>query len=229
MAAKEQKIIVSKNGPYLVTESIPLDVEIIECDKEGVPVKWGKGKDLPLQEKYALCRCGHTKNPPFCDGSHIKAEFNGTETAGHKKFSEMNDPTIGPDLVMNDAEKLCSVALFCHRAGDAWTLTEHSDDPKSRKIAIEEACDCPSGRLVAQDKKTGKAIEPDFSPSISVVKDNAHHVSGPLWVKGFITIESADGTPYELRNRVTLCRCGKSKNKPFCDGTHCEINFNIDK
>ena len=49
--------------------------------------------------------------------------------------------------------------------------------------------------------------------------------SGPIWVKGGIPIESADGTEYETRNRVTLCRCGQSKNKPFCDGAHISIGF----
>jgi CDGSH-type Zn-finger protein len=39
-------------------------------------------------------------------------------------------------------------------------------------------------------------------------------------VRGGITIESADGVPYEVRNRVTLCRCGRSDNKPFCDASH---------
>lgn len=223
MSKNDKKITICKNGPYLVSGSIPLDHETIECDSRGIPIKWGKGKTFSLEERYSLCRCGKSKNMPFCDASHTKSGFVGTETAGHKNFSEMNDPTVGPELVMNDAEKLCAVALFCHRAGDAWTLTEHSDDPKKKKTAIEEACDCPSGRLVAQEKKSGKVLEPDFTPEISVVKDNAHHVSGPLWVKGGIPIVSSDGIQYEVRNRVTLCRCGASKNKPFCDGTHCSI------
>ena len=38
--------------------------------------------------------------------------------------------------------------------------------------------------------------------------------------EGRIPIQSADGTEYEVRNRATLCRCGRSHNKPFCDGTH---------
>ena len=38
-------------------------------------------------------------------------------------------------------------------------------------------------------------------------------------------MESADGTTYEIRNRVTLCRCGASQNKPFCDGSHWEVEF----
>jgi CDGSH-type Zn-finger protein len=50
-------------------------------------------------------------------------------------------------------------------------------------------------------------------------------MSGPLWISGGVPIISCDGTEYEVRNRVTLCRCGRSGNKPFCDGTHVDIQF----
>jgi len=220
------KIKVSKNGPYLVSGKVPLEKEVIVADDKGIPIRWDKGKKFPDQKDYALCRCGRSQDKPYCDGTHASFNFDGMETASRKKYAEQNDPTVGPDLILNDAEKLCAVALFCHRAGSAWTLTEHSDDPKSKEIAIQEACDCPSGRLTACDKKTGQPIEPNFEPSIGIVEDLAHKVSGPLWAKGGVTIEATDGYQYEIRNRVTLCRCGASKNKPFCDGTHCSIKFN---
>jgi hypothetical protein len=60
-------------------------------------------------------------------------------------------------------------------------------------------------------------IEPMFEPPIGVVLDSHTGLDGALWVRGGIPIESADGKKYEVRNRVTLCRCGKSENKPFCD------------
>ena len=126
---------------------------------------------------------------------------------------------------MIDAEELCAKARFCHRAGNTWNLTEKSDDSKSKEIAIQEACDCPSGRLVAWDKNTKKAIEPKFEPSISLTEAPYRKISGPLWVKGGIPLEGADGTEYEVRNRMTICRCGKSTNKPFCDGTHFSTGF----
>jgi CDGSH-type Zn-finger protein len=105
-------------------------------------------------------------------------------------------------------------------------LTKHSDNLKARKIAIEEACNCPSGRLVECDKKTGEVMEKKLEKSISLVEDPQEKVSGPIWVKGGVPIESSEGFMYEVRNRVTLCRCGKSNNKPFCDGSHIEENFN---
>ena len=221
----EQKIKITKNGPYVVSGGVPLEKETMELGNDGEPARWIKGEKYPEKAVYSLCRCGLSKTKPYCDGSHVAAGFDGTETAGHKTFSEMNDPTIGPELIMNDAEKFCSIARFCHRGGDAWTLTEHSDDPQKRAMAIQEAADCPSGRLVACDKKTGLPLEPKFTPSISITEDTRHKVSGPIWVKGGIPIESADGTTYETRNRVTLCRCGKTRNKPFCDGCHITSKF----
>jgi len=44
-------------------------------------------------------------------------------------------------------------------------------------------------------------------------------------VRGGVAVIAADGYRYEVRNRVTLCRCGASSNKPFCDGTHAAIKF----
>ena len=70
--------------------------------------------------------------------------------------------------------------------------------------------------MVTWDKKTKAPFEKKFQPSIEIIEDPQIKVSGPIWVKGGIEIESADGYKYETRNRVTLCRCGKSNNKPFC-------------
>ena len=219
------KIKILKDGPYLVSGSIPLTKETIVTGKDGDPLKWERVGEYPVQETYALCRCGQSKNKPYCDGTHTKIDFDGTETADRRKYVDQAEAIEGPDLIMIDAEELCAKARFCHRAGNTWNLTEKSDDSKSKEIAIQEACDCPSGRLVAWDKNTKKAIEPKFEPSISLTEAPYRKISGPLWVKGNIPIESANGTMYEKRNRVTLCRCGKSRNKPFCDGTHFPTGF----
>ena len=122
------------------------------------------------------------------------------------------------ELILRDVVELCSGARFCDVGGGTWVLTEKSDDPAAKQKAIQQTFDCPSGRLVAIDKDTGKPIEPLFEKSISATEDQVSGISGPLWVKGGIPVESSDGTMYEIRNRVTLCRCGRSANKPFCDG-----------
>ncbi|MCX5726682.1 MAG: CDGSH iron-sulfur domain-containing protein [Candidatus Saganbacteria bacterium] len=206
-------------GPALAKE-----ISVIGSDNE--PEKWKKGSQYPAQQNYALCRCGKSSNKPFCDGTHLKAGFKGTETASRKSFMEMSEIISGPGLNLHDCKCYCSIARFCHRAGDAWTLTERSDDPVSKQTAVEEACNCPSGRLVAYDKTTNEPIETAFQPSISLIEDTKHNVSGPLWIKGGIPVESADGYQYEVRNRVALCRCGKSGYKPFCNGAHIKAGFN---
>ena len=223
---KNCKVVVSKNGPYLVSGSLPLSKEIIVCDHEGNPAEWKKGEKYPNQENYALCRCGKSKNKPYCDSTHLKIKFNGTETASRKKYLEQAEKLSGPGLDLTDAENLCSVARFCHRAGGTWNLTGNSDNPKSKELAIKEACNCPSGRLVAWNKKTGKPIEIKFEPSISLAEEPDKKCSGPIRLKGGVPLESENGDKYEIRNRITLCRCGKSSNKPFCDGTHISERFN---
>ena len=214
-------IKVSKNGPYIVLGGIPLNEQIIGIDAEGYSYEWREGKVYPSQKNYALCRCGQSNNAPFCDGTHIKIKFVGTETATRKSYLDQAEKIAGPALELADARELCAAARFCDRNGGIWKLTKQSDDPEAKRIAIEEAGNCPSGRLVIREKE-GKTIEPKFEPSLSLVKDPQEDIHGPIWVRGGIPVESVDGDIYEIRNRVTLCRCGKSSNKPFCDGSHCE-------
>jgi CDGSH-type Zn-finger protein len=223
----EQKIIISKDGPYIVCGNLPLSKEIIVTDKNGDSSEWRKGENYPGKEIYSLCRCGNSKNMPYCDSTHAEIGFDGTETASRKKYLDQADKLEGPDLFLTDVENLCVRARFCHdQKGNVWKNTECSDELESKKDAIRQAGNCPAGRLVAWEKKTGKTIEPKLEPSVGLVEDPEKKVSGPIWVKGGIPIESADGRKYEVRNRVTLCRCGKSSNKPFCDSDHIDNGFN---
>ena len=50
---------------------------------------------------------------------------------------------------------------------------------------------------------------------------------GPLSVRGPFTLVDQDGNAYDVagRKRVSLCRCGASANKPFCDGSHVRVGF----
>lgn len=220
------KIKVLKGGPYVVTGSIPLSEKII------VPVdaeyEYQPGREFLQQEEYALCRCGRSKNMPYCDGSHEAAGFVGNETASKMAYADRAELREGPGLDLLDDNR-CAFARFCHRKeGKAWDLVDRSDDPVLREEAIKAATDCPSGRLVVLDKE-GNEIEPFLAPEIEVLQDPEKEASGPLFVKGKIPIESSDGQFYETRNRVALCRCGKSCRKPFCDGTHAAIPFTEEK
>jgi hypothetical protein len=118
------------------------------------------------------------------------------------------------------ARGLCAGARFCDRAGTVWTTVGEISGAEERAAFVDQVGQCPSGRLVAYDANTGEALEPELPPSIVLVEDPSEGVRGPLWVRGGIEIVGADGTSYETRNRVTLCRCGASANKPFCDGSH---------
>ena len=225
--AKKGKVVVAKNGPYIVSGNLPLVKEIIVIDGvEGCPGDWSVGESYPSRETYALCRCGKSKTKPYCDGSHVKAGFDGTETASKEKFIDQAEAIGGRDIVLLDVPTLCARARFCHQAGGIWELVYNQQDEQTRKKAEKIANQCPTGRLVIWDKKTEEPMEPHYDPSISLIEDPEKDVSGGIWLKGGIPVTSADGKPYETRNRMTLCRCGESKNKPFCDGSHIDCGFN---
>jgi CDGSH-type Zn-finger protein len=223
--APATKVQISKNGPYLVSGSLPLLTETIGTNREGDSVKWIPGAEYPLNANYALCRCGQSAQKPFCDGTHAKVEFDGTETASREPYRDQAKLIKGPTMSLTDAESLCAFARFCDPKGRVWNLVNRTDDSAARQDFVQEACDCPSGRLMAWDNATGKAVEPKYKPSIALTEDPAKHCSGPVWLRGGVQVIGADGFKYELRNRVTLCRCGASQNKPFCDGQHATIGF----
>lgn len=223
--APQARIVVSKNGPYVVSGAVPIQIQTITPNKEGMSWDWIPGKSFPTEEEVHLCRCGKSKDKPFCDGSHETSGFDGTERAERKPYDEQAQTTRGPGLILQDAEELCAFARFCDPAGKIWGLIEKTADPDARALAIREASHCPGGRLVVSDPKSGKKMEPALPPSIGIVEDLALKCSGPLWVRGGIPIVSADGQAYEVRNRVTLCRCGVSDNKPFCNGAHASLKF----
>jgi CDGSH-type Zn-finger protein len=77
-----RRIKVMKDGPYIVSGGVPLARERVVIGSDGEPARWEKGPAYPARDSYALCRCGQSKHKPFCDGSHSKIAFEGTETAG---------------------------------------------------------------------------------------------------------------------------------------------------
>lgn len=220
------KIKILKDGPYVVTGSIKLSEKIITS--QGKNYVYTAGRDLPQAKTYTLCRCGKSKNPPFCDGEHSKCDFHGDESASKADFEDRAELLIGADLDMRDDHR-CAFARFCHRNdGTAWQLIHRSDDSRLKEEAIKAASECPAGRLVAVEKD-GTAIEPEYEPEIVILQDPEREVSCGIFVKGGISLQSADGSLYERRNRFVLCRCGESINKPFCDATHVHIKYQDEK
>jgi CDGSH-type Zn-finger protein len=219
------RVVVSKDGPYLVTGHVPLGTQTISTDADGGSETWKAGKTYPARDAYALCRCGHSKTKPFCDGTHAKIGFDGTETASREPYLDQANVFDGPVLQLTDAESLCAFGRFCDPNGKVWNQVTRTDEPETRATFMRQVENCPAGRLMAWDKATGKPVEPVLPVSIDLVEDPEEKCSGPIWLRGGIAVVAADGFEYEIRNRVTLCRCGQSNNMPFCDGTHASIKF----
>lgn len=223
VAEQRMSIAISPDGPYLVSGGVPLIQQVIM--PTGGHYEYRTVRTFPPQEEYALCRCGHSNEAPFCDGAHRRVGFDGAETASRAPFDERADVYPGPRVALLDDGR-CAFARFCHREdGDAWTLTELSFDERLEREAVKASSDCPAGRLVHVDALEGTRYEPRLKPSIAVLEDVEEGVGGPLFVRGGIPLASADGSEYELRNRYALCRCGASGNKPFCNAMHAAIGF----
>lgn len=220
-------IEIMAGGPYLVHGNPPLQQEILVLNEEKIPWDYVKGHKYPTtEEPTALCRCGQSRKHPYCDGSHAHADWEPGLTADNIPLLENAELFDGPSVQLADNPEYCVHARICMAKGTAWRNTKHSDNAEARDIAVHETILCPSGRLKLWDKQKEAFIEPPLKPTIGLIEDPQKECSGPLWVMGGIPVNGPDGTAYEQRNRVTLCRCGASNNKPFCDGTHVIIHFN---
>lgn len=220
---KEKKISIVKDGPYHVTGDVPVNLAFIVPDEDGNGVDWEKSAARPNPADHGkgvnLCRCGHSKTMPYCDGTHHEIGFRGGEKPETSTYLERADVIPGEAADLLDDKSLCVGARFCDVGEGVWNYIESSGDPDQLNMAIAEACMCPAGRLTVV-QKDGTAIEPELPQEISAIQDPPNNCRGPLWVQGGITIEGPDGEQYETRNRVALCRCGESRNQPYCDGTH---------
>jgi CDGSH-type Zn-finger protein len=124
--SNQRKITVAKDGPYVVSGSVPLAVQVIRTNKEGESTEWVEGKSFSVTAQYALCRCGQSKNKPFCDGTHGKIGFDGTETASQSPVLEQAEELDEPSMQLADAEGLCAFARFCDPNGKVWNqVHEH--------------------------------------------------------------------------------------------------------
>jgi CDGSH-type Zn-finger protein len=215
-------ISIAPNGPLRVEGGLPLSRQRIETNDEGEPWDWREIERIDAGESYALCRCDRSGAQPFCDDTCSATGWDGTETASDVPYEDQARIFPGPELDLADAIGFCASARFCDARGSVWTLVREAD-PQAREVLVRQAGHCPSGRLVALARGaggSGTSIEPVFEPSVVLVEDGPRGISGPVWVRGGVEIRSGDGHAYEVRNRVTLCRCGRSANKPFCDGSH---------
>lgn len=219
--AGHPSIVVGRDGPYRVSGGVRLVRTAIVETEYGEPVDWREGPEFPAPGTYELCRCGRSRTKPFCDSTHEREPFDGKETADRSPTRKRRMTYEGDGVVMTDDRSFCTHAGFCgDRRTTVWMMIRETSDPAVRTRLMDMVSKCPSGRLAYQVPPGQADVEPSFDPPSIGIEPN-----GPLWVRGGVPIVSEDGTAYEVRNRVTLCRCGWSSNKPFCDGTHRRAGF----
>ncbi len=209
-------IAATANGPLRVSGDVPLyRRRPIETDA-GEPIVWETVARVETGPRYALCRCGGSANKPFCDGTHYTIGFEGAEAATGT-YAERAKVLGGTQITVRDDRSICTHAGFCgNKVTNVWKSVAGTDDSVVRAQVIGMIERCPSGALTY---RLDDDVEPFLPQAISVIDD------GPLWVTGGVPVAASDGTALEARNRVTLCRCGASTNKPLCDGSHIKAGF----
>jgi CDGSH-type Zn-finger protein len=182
-----------------------------------------KGETLAVRPIVALCRCGGSKLKPYCDGTHARIGF--CSAKAPERTPDRLDTYVAKEIVVLDNRGTC-----CHFGNCTGKLPQVFHD-KSEPFVTADGANadeieqivraCPSGALgFAKDGVTyeGEAREPEV-----YVAANASY-----YVRGGIELDGEPMNKGASREHYALCRCGHSKNKPFCDGTHWWIGFKDD-
>jgi CDGSH-type Zn-finger protein len=206
-----QAIRPTPNGPYLVS-----NVEQLLNSR---------GEHLAARKTMALCRCGGSGNKPFCDGTHARNGFSSAKAPD--RVPDRRETYTHGRLTVFDNRGICQHSGFCSDGLPAVFRinAEPFVDPTGagHEAIIETIKKCPSGALsYAVDGIESR--DQNRVPAITVSKDGPYRVTG-----GIALPENEPRGEGASREHYALCRCGGSKNKPFCDGTHWYISFTDDK
>lgn len=199
------KITLREDGP-LVVENPP---NLTGAD--GTPIE--------TKEVAALCRCGASKNKPFCDGSHGAAAFSSAPDHSRIRNSalEYSGVTDGVAVTISYTPVLCTHAGRCHaRAASVFMPKEKpwiQPDGGNLTEILDVIAACPSGALRISVGEAPTQHMTTGEVAISVEKDGPLHVTN-------IALDADFNGVGASRSKYSLCRCGLSKNKPFCDGSH---------
>ena len=206
------KIAFSADGPYYLMH-----------DMEAKPVpnlRRASGDACATVRGVALCRCGASKNKPFCDGTHGAIGFKGTNTADPAK--DKRKAYKGKRITILDNRAICSHAAYCtDELKSVFRMREEPwIDPDGAAVEAIMATirKCPSGAL-SYSIDGVEADTPNRPPMITVTDNGPYAITGGVELMGVKRGEGASTEHY------TLCRCGASRNKPFCDGSHWTVEF----
>lgn len=182
-----------------------------------------KGETLNTRQRLALCRCGGSRFKPYCDGTHARIGFASQKSPS--RTPDKLDTYVAPDITIRDNRGTCCHAGNCtdHLAGVFRAHDEPFVNPTGADAASIETIvrQCPSGALSFVRNGVEYRGE-EREPAIYVSKDGPYHVQGGVDLVGEQRNEGA------LLEHYALCRCGHSRNKPFCDGTHWYVKFKDD-
>ena len=202
-------ITPTPDGPYLVRN-------LKNFSNQNGPIE--------TRETMALCRCGGSANKPFCDGTHAKIGFSSAKLEG--RIEDKRENYVGEKITIHDNRGICAHAGRCTDGlASVFRLKEEPwihPDAASRDEIIATIQQCPSGALsYSVDELEHRDREGE--PTIFVAPSGPYVVSGGPDLPDILEGEGAS------KEHITMCRCGGSKNKPFCDGTHWYNKFTDDK
>jgi len=204
MSSDEQKPTVTPmpNGPYVVKDLPAL------ANQKG-PIEMAKST-------IALCRCGKSATKPFCDGAHAKINFSSGKDENRR--DDAVDSYEGNGVTIEDNRGVCAHAARCTEGLPA--VFKYGQEPwidptgATREEIAEVVNRCPSGALrLIVGGSVDESRQQVGSPAVFVAPNGPYVVSGAE----LADVELGKGA---APSKVTLCRCGQSKNKPFCDGSH---------
>jgi CDGSH-type Zn-finger protein len=214
MSANQQKpkIACMPNGPYYLLN---------DMTSVAVPnLRRANGESCSNVRGVALCRCGGSKNKPFCDGTHGTNGFTDQNLADKSQNRRVN--YAGKSITIHDNRAICAHAGFCtdnlatvfHLHQEPWI----DPDGASVEKIIETVRRCPSGAL-SYSVENAEHRDQDRVTMVTVTNNGPYAITGGIELLG---VPFGDGASTE---HYTLCRCGASKNKPFCDGSHWHVGF----